>query len=210
MPKPLDSREPHRVAMAAKEIGLRHVVITSVTRDDLTDGGARHFARTIYAIRGHLPYATVEVLTPDFKGDVRNLNIVLESKPDVYNHNVETVPRLYQRVRPGANYKRSLDMLRKAKETVPEIILKSGFMLGLGETREEVLDMLRDLRNSGCEFVTIGQYLRPSKGNIHVAEYVRPEVFEEIRQKALDMGFRYVASAPLVRSSMNAEDMLAH
>ena len=210
MLKPLDLREPYRIAMAAKEMGLRHVVITSVTRDDLTDGGARHFASTVYAIRRHLPYATVEVLTPDFKGDVRNLKIVLESKPNVYNHNVETVPRLYQHVRPGANYKRSLGMLRKAKETAPGIILKSGLMLGLGETKEEVLDVLRDLHNTGCELITIGQYLRPSKRNIPVTEFVRPEVFEEIRQKALDMGFRYVASAPLVRSSMNAGDMLAH
>lgn len=210
MPEPLDSREPHSVAMAAKEMGLRHVVVTSVTRDDLADGGAHHFAYTVCAIREHIRHATVEVLTPDFKGDMRNLHIVLESRPDVYNHNVETVQRLYQRVRPGANYQRSLNVLRKAKETAPEIILKSGLMMGFGETREEVLDVLKDLLHTGCECITIGQYLRPSKGNLPVAEYVRPEVFEEIRLKALDMGFRYVASAPLMRSSMNAEEMLTH
>jgi len=210
IPDTLDSGEPQSVAMAAKEMGLRHVVVTSVTRDDLTDGGAQHFAYTVYAIREHIPHATVEVLTPDFKGDIRNLHIVLESRPDVYNHNVETVPRLYQRVRPGANYQRSLNVLRKAKEAAPEIILKSGLMMGLGETREEVLDVLRDLHSTGCECITIGQYLRPSKRNLPVTEYVRPEIFEEIRLKTLDMGFRYVASAPLVRSSMNAEEMLTH
>ena len=208
--EPLDSNEPQSVAMAAKEMGLKHVVVTSVTRDDLTDGGARHFANTVGAIREHMPHATVEVLTPDFKGDIRNLHIVLESRPDVYNHNVETVPRLYQRVRPGANYQRSLNVLRKAKERAPEIILKSGLMMGLGETREEVSDVLEDIYSTGCACITIGQYLRPSKGNLPVSEYVRPEVFEEIRLQALDMGFRHVASAPLVRSSMNAEEMLTH
>lgn len=209
-PEPIDLREPQRVAMAAKEIGLRHVVITSVTRDDLADGGAGQFANTIYSLREHVPDATVEVLTPDFDGREKNLNIVLESRPEVYNHNVETVPRLYQRVRPQAYYQRSLNLLRKAKEKSPEIILKSGLMLGLGESREEVLDVLKDLLSTGCEFVTVGQYLRPSKRNLPVTEYIRPEVFEEIRFKALDMGFRYVASAPLVRSSMNAGEMLEH
>jgi lipoic acid synthetase len=196
--------------MAAKEMGLRHVVVTSVTRDDLTDGGAQHFAYTVWAIRENMPHATVEVLTPDFKGDIRNLHIVLDSRPDVYNHNVETVPRLYQRVRPGANYQRSLNVLRKAKETAPETILKSGLMMGLGETRKEVSDVLEDIYSTGCECITIGQYLRPSKGNLPVTEYVRPEVFEEIRLQALGMGFKHVASAPLVRSSMNAEEMLTH
>ena len=210
MPEPLDSREPYSVAMAAKEMGLRHVVVTSVTRDDLADGGAHHFACTVHAIREQIQHATVEVLTPDFKGEMKNLHIVLESRPDVYSHNVETVPRLYQRVRPGANYQRSLNVLRKAKETASEIILKSGLMMGLGETREEVLDVLKDLLRTGCECITIGQYLRPSKRNLPVTEYVRPEVFEEIRLEALDMGFRYVAAAPLVRSSMNAEEMLTH
>lgn len=210
MPEPLDSREPYNVAMAAKELGLRHVVVTSVTRDDLADGGAHHFACAVHVIREHIQRATIEVLTPDFKGDMRNLHIVLESRPDVYNHNVETVPRLYQRVRPGANYLRSLNVLRKAKETAPGIILKSGLMMGLGETTEEVLEVLADLRRTGCECVTIGQYLRPSKESLPVAEYVRPEVFEVIRLKALDMGFRYAASAPLVRSSLNADKMLTH
>jgi lipoic acid synthetase len=210
VPGPLDSSEPQRIAKAARQMGLRHVVVTSVTRDDLSDGGAGHFAHTVSAIRNHLPHATVEVLTPDFKGDLKNLKIVLGSRPDVYNHNIETVPRLYERVRPGANYQRSLNMLKNVKETAPEIFLKSGLMLGLGETRKEVLDVLSDLYSAGCACVTIGQYLRPSMRNLPVAEYVRPEVFEEIRLEALHMGFRYVASAPLVRSSMNAEEMLTH
>ena len=196
--------------MAAREMGLRHVVVTSVSRDDLPDGGARHFADTVSALRDHVPHATVEVLTPDFKGDVRNLKTVLVSRPDVYNHNIETVPRLYQRVRPEANYQRSLNILRNAREAAPDIFLKSGLMLGLGETRQEVLDVLSDLYSAGCACVTIGQYLRPSRKNLPVAEYVRPEVFEAIRLEALHMGFRYVASAPLVRSSMNAEEMLVH
>jgi lipoic acid synthetase len=210
VPEHIDMREPQSVALAAKKMGLRHVVVTSVTRDDLVDGGARHFAYTVHAIREHVPHATVEVLTPDFKGDLRNLHIVLESSPDVFNHNVETVPRLYQRVRPGANYERSLSMLRNAKKTAPGIIAKSGLMMGLGETRGEVTDVLMDLYDTGCECITVGQYLRPSKANLPVTEYVRPEVFEEIRLKALDIGFRYIASAPLVRSSMNAEEMLVH
>lgn len=209
-PDPIDSSEPKRVAMVAKVLGLKHVVITSVTRDDLDDGGARHFASTILALRRYLPHATIEVLTPDFNGDVRNLNIVLESSPDVYNHNIETVPRLYRQVRPEASYQRSLNILKRAKEKAPKIFLKSGLMLGFGEKREEVIDVLRDLRSTGCEFVTIGQYLRPSKGKLPVNEYVRPEVFEEIRLKAFDMGFRYVASAPFVRSSMNTAKIFEH
>jgi len=210
VPESLDLHEPQRIAMAARQMGLRHVVVTSVTRDDLPDGGVRQFADTVGAIREHVPYATVEVLTPDFKGDIGNLKTVLDSRPDVYNHNIETVPRLYGRVRPGAIYQRSLNVLRNVKETAPDIFLKSGLMLGLGETRQEVLDVLRDLYHAGCACVTIGQYLRPSRRNLPVAEYVRPEAFEDIRQEALHMGFRYVASAPLVRSSMNAEEMLTH
>jgi lipoic acid synthetase len=210
VPRPLDSREPQRIALAARQMGLRHVVVTSVTRDDLSDGGAGHFAHTVSAVREHVPKATVEVLTPDFKGDARNLKTVLGSRPDVYNHNIETVPRLYEYVRPGADYKRSLNVLRKVKESAPDIFVKSGLMLGLGETRQEVLDVLGDLYSAGCECVIIGQYLRPSRRNLPVAEYVRPEVFEDIRLEALHMGFRYVASAPLMRSSMNAEEMLTH
>lgn len=207
MPGPLDPEEPKRVAIAAKEMGLRYVVITSVTRDDLSDGGAGHFAKTVYAVRSYLPDAKVEVLTPDFKGNLSDLNTVLYSRPDVYNHNVETVPRLYPLVRPQADYRRSLNILKCAKKISPEINTKSGLMVGLGETLDEVIDVLRDLRCAGCEFVTIGQYLRPSKSNLPVAEYIRPEIFERLRLKALGMGFKYVASGPLVRSSMNAGEM---
>jgi lipoyl synthase len=207
IPEPLDPEEPERVARAAKEMGLRYVVITSVTRDDLYDGGAEHFAKTIYAVKKYLPDTRVEVLTPDFKGNLNALNRVLHSRPDVYNHNVETVPRLYPVVRPGADYRRSLNILKYAKKIAPQINIKSGIMLGLGETLDEVIDVLRDLRNAGCELVTIGQYLRPSRLNLPVVEYIRPGVFERLRLKALNMGFKYAASAPLVRSSMNAEEM---
>jgi lipoic acid synthetase len=207
IPEPINPEEPRSVAMAAKEMGLRYVIITSVTRDDLGDGGAGHFAKTIYAIRKYLPAARVEVLTPDFKGNLNDLNTVLYSSPDVYAHNVETVPRLYPVVRPLANYRRSLDILEYAKKITPEINIKSGLMLGLGETLYEVIDVLRDLHSAGCEFVTIGQYLRPSRLNLSVVEYIRPEIFERLRLEAMDMGFKYIASAPLVRSSKNAEEM---
>ena len=210
VPECLDAHEPKRLAKAARQMGLRHVVVTSVTRDDLPDGGATQFAETVGAIREHVPRATIEVLTPDFNGNIRNLRTVLDSRPDVYGHNVETVPRLYGYVRPGGNYQRSLKILRNVREAASGTFLKSGLMLGLGETRQEVLDVLRDLHSAGCVCVTIGQYLRPSRKNLSVVEYVRPEVFEEIRLEALHMGFRYVASAPLVRSSMNAEEMFTH
>lgn len=205
VPEPLDPEEPERVALAAKEMGLRYVVITSVTRDDLPDGGAEHFAETVRAVRKHLPYAKVEVLTPDFKGNVSSLIKVLQSGPDVYSHNLETVPRLYPAARPRADYMRSLNLLKYAKGIAPEINTKSGLMLGLGETFNEVIDVLKDLREVDCEFVTIGQYLRPSRMNLPVVEYVRPEIFERLRLIALNMGFTYAASSPLVRSSLNAE-----
>ncbi len=208
--EPVDAREPENVAEAAEELGLRYVVITSVTRDDLSDGGAGQFAKTITAVRRRLPFAKVEVLTPDFNGDADALKEVLDAGPDVYNHNVETAERLYPRVRPQADYRRSLSVLRRARDFAPEIYVKSGFMLGLGETHSEVIGLLRDLREAGCVFVTIGQYLRPTEGNLPVVQYVRPEVFEELRVTALDMGFRFVASGPLVRSSMNAEEMFDH
>jgi lipoic acid synthetase len=187
---------------------LRYVVITSVTRDDLPDGGAEHFARTVSALRTHLPDARVEVLTPDFKGDIHALFSLLHSGPDVYNHNVETVPRLYPFVRPQADYSCSLTLLKDAKRIAPEIITKSGLMLGLGETLDEVINVLRDLRYVGCDFVTIGQYLRPSRTNLPIVEYIRPEIFERLRLTALSMGFKSVSSSPLVRSSMNAETLL--
>lgn len=206
LPLPADPDEPERVAMAAKEMGLRYVVITSVTRDDLPDGGASHFAKTIQAVRRHLPYSGIEVLTPDFKGDVNALGMVLEARPDVFNHNIETVPRLYSEVRPQADYKRSLDVLKMAKK-LSGIKTKSGIMVGLGEELDEVVRVMKDLRESGCDYLTIGQYLRPSKRNLPVKEYIRPEVFDRYREEALKLGFKGVASGPLVRSSMNAEEM---
>lgn len=206
-PGPLDNDEPEKVAMAAKEMGLKYVVITSVTRDDIKDGGASHFARTVSAVREHLPAAKIEVLTPDFRGNKDSLKTVLDSGPDVYNHNVETVPRLYPYVRHQADYRKSVNVLMNAKSIAPEITIKSGFMVGLGETFTEIIDVLRDLKTAGCDTVTIGQYLRPSKKNLPVREYIRPEMFDVYKEIALDMGFKYAASSPLVRSSMNAEEM---
>jgi lipoic acid synthetase len=207
MPGPPDENEPRNVALASEEIGLKYVVITSVTRDDLPDGGAGHFAKTISEVRKRLPAARIEVLTPDFNGDTGALRVVLGAGPDVFNHNVETVGRLYPHVRPQAVYRRSLSVLKQAKTIAPDILIKSGFMLGLGEDQGEVLELLKDLRLAGCDLVTIGQYLRPTRDNIPVVEYIRPEVFAFLRVKALDMGFTYVASGPLVRSSMNASEM---
>lgn len=206
-PSCVDIEEPERVAEAAEEMGLKYVVITSVTRDDLQDGGASQFAATIRAVKKRLINTKVEVLTPDFKGRTDSLRVVLEAGPDVFNHNMETVRRLYSVVRPQADYERSLNVLRNAKDIAPEIKTKSGLMLGLGETFDEVIDLLEDLRKTGCEFLTVGQYLRPSKKNLPVVEYIRPEVFNEIKNIAIEMGFEFVASGPLVRSSMNAEEM---
>ncbi len=206
-PEHLDSEEPYRVALAAKEMGLKYVVITSVTRDDLPDGGAEHFAHTVYAVKQTINKVKVEVLTPDFKGNRDSIAMVMDSEPDVFGHNVETIPRLYNLVRPGADYVRSINILRYVKEISPHTNIKSGLMLGLGETLREVIDVLKELYEAGCDFVTIGQYLRPSKKNIPVVEYLHPEVFEKIRLIAIEMGFKYVASSPLVRSSLNAEEM---
>lgn len=206
-PEPLDPQEPERVAQAAKEMGLKYVIITSVTRDDLPDGGAGHFANTVKAVRNILSGVKIEVLTPDFTGDLGALMTVLGSKPDVFGHNVETVPRLYPVVRPQADYLRSLHVLKYVKEIVADMHTKSGLMLGLGETLEEVTDVLNDLWKGGCDSVTMGQYLRPSKKNLPVVEYIRPEIFETLRNRALNMGFKYVASSPLVRSSLNVDEM---
>jgi len=181
------------------------VVITSVTRDDLGDGGAGQFAGVLGALR-ELPHApSVEVLTPDFQGDLSALHRVLEADPHVFNHNVETVPRLYPRARPSADFDRSLDLLRSAKEIRPGLPTKSGLMLGLGEREEEVLDAMRGLRGAGCDVLTLGQYLQPSKAHLPVSRYVPPEAFDRWRRIGYDMGFRYVASGPFVRSSFNAE-----
>jgi lipoic acid synthetase len=206
-PGPVDMHEPEQVAEAAAEMKLTYVVITSVTRDDLPDGGAEQFAKTITAVRKRLPEAKMEVLTPDFRGDGDALKTVLTAQPDVFNHNIETVPRLYPVVRPQADYVRSLSVLQHAKESAPDIYTKSGFMVGLGETEDEVLQVLSDLRKNHCDFLTVGQYLRPTKKNLPVVEYILPEGFEILRRRALTMGFRFVASGPLVRSSMHADEM---
>lgn len=207
MPLPVDSYEPERVADAAFSLGLKFVVITSVTRDDMQDGGAGQFAKTIQALRKRDHEMKVEILTPDFKGDLAALRTVLDALPDVFNHNIETVPGLYPIVRPGADYMRSLNILKSAKRLYTDIKIKSGIMLGLGEKEHEVLSVMRDLLDAGCDFLTIGQYLQPRRKNLPVYEYVVPEIFKEYRDKGLKMGFKAVASSPLTRSSMNAGQM---
>jgi lipoic acid synthetase len=207
-PQPVDWEEPRRVAEAVAQMGLRHVVITMVNRDELHDGGATLFAATIRWIRRANPDCAVEVLTSDFKGDRHALKILMDARPDVYSHNVETAPRLYKRVRPQAVYMRSLDVLSWAKEMRPETPTKTGFMLGLGETREEVIDLLRDLRAREIDIVTIGQYLRPSAEHLPIDRYVTPEEFREYARLGKEMGFRHVESGPLVRSSYHAWDQL--
>ncbi len=202
----VDPEEPARIATAGRRLGLRHMVITSVTRDDLADGGAEQFAAVVRRIRRELPGVTVEVLTPDFRGMQRAIATVVEAGPDVFNHNLETVARLYGTVRPQADYQRSLELLRRVKETDERIFTKSGIMVGLGETGAEVLGVMDDLRSSGCDFLTIGQYLQPSRVHLPVAEYIRPEVFREWEAAAYEKGFRYVAAGPLVRSSFHAGD----
>jgi lipoic acid synthetase len=201
-PSPVDENEPKRLAIASRELKLKHVVITSVTRDDLTDGGAGHFARTINELHKELPEATIEVLTPDFKGDENALTLVIKSKPDIFNHNVETVPRLYAEVRPMADYNRSLQVLKKAKEIDPHIHTKSGIMLGLGEKRSEILEVMSDLIDVGCSILTVGQYLSPSSSHLKIQEYIHPDVFSDIEREAKELGFLYVASGPFVRSSL--------
>jgi len=208
-PSPPDPEEPERVARTAHEMGLRYVVVTSVCRDDLNDGGAAIFASTVRALKAPDLDMKVEVLVPDFMGENSALETVLDSGPDVLNHNLETVPSLYKSVRSGADYGRSLSLLEYAKKHRPVAMTKSGLMLGLGETMDEVEALLHDLRTVGCDFVTIGQYLRPGKSNMPVREYVRPEVFEGLRVRALSMGFRFIASSPLTRSSMNAGEMFS-
>lgn len=203
-PMPPDADEPEHVADAAQKLGLKHVVVTSVTRDDLADGGAAHFADTVRALKKRLPQSSVEVLIPDFKGSAEALNIVIESKPDIINHNLETVPSLYDTVRPQAVYERSLELLRRVKEK--GILSKTGIMVGLGEAQCEVLLLLDDIAGIGCDILTIGQYLAPSKQHLPTAEYIKPEVFEAYKEAALERGIKYVASAPFVRSSYNAAE----
>jgi lipoic acid synthetase len=207
-PRPVDPTEPARVADAARTMGLAFVVLTSVDRDDLSDGGAGHFAATIAALRRLEPAPGVEVLTPDFKGRFASLRAVVDARPDVFNHNVETVPRLYPTVRRGAALDRSLGLLAAAKELDPDLTTKSGFMLGLGETAEEVLDLLPRLRAARVDIVTIGQYLRPSRENLPVVAYVPPETFDRYREAGEKLGFRHVFAGPFVRSSYRAEEAL--
>jgi lipoic acid synthetase len=218
-PLEVDRDEPRRVAETARQMGLRHVVVTSVARDELPDEGAGQFADTIRALQGTIPGVIVEVLTPDFKGKRWCIRRVVEAHPDIYNHNIETVERLSPVVRPQARYERTLDLLRAVKSMDPTIHTKSGMMLGLGETHEEVVKTLRDLREAGVSAVTIGQYLRPSTTqHLPVAEFVPPDRFQEYERIGEEMGFRFVASGPFVRSSYNAQafsekllaDRLAH
>ena len=206
-PIPLDPGEPERVAETVRAMGLRFAVITSVTRDDLPDGGAGHFVRTVRAIRKLCPGTGVEILTPDFNGDSRAVEAVAAARPDVLNHNLEIVPRLYPKVRPGADYRRSLEVLAAFKRLAPDVRTKSGLMLGLGETSDEVRAVLKDLRAVMCDGLTLGQYLSPSKKHLPVNRYVPPDEFEALRREALAMGFCGVASGPFVRSSYRAGEL---
>src|SRR5262245_11711956 len=206
-PEALEDDEPARVAEAAARLGLRHVVITSVTRDDLPDGGADHFYRCVLAVRARTG-AAVEVLTPDFLGDVRAIDRVIEARPEVFNHNTETVPRFYKKVRGRADYRRSLDLLAHVKKRSPETVTKSGLMLGLGETTEELLEVLADLRAVGCDMLTLGQYLTPTLKHVPVARYLPPEEFDDLAVLARSLGFKHVASGPFVRSSYHADEMV--
>jgi lipoic acid synthetase len=203
-PQPLDPAEPERVAEAVVRLGLRHVVITSVDRDDLSDGGAAHFARTASAVKHRVAHCTVEVLTPDFKGDERAIGRVVGSPIDILNHNTETVPRLYRRARPGAKYARTLNLLRLGKQLRPELLTKTGLMLGLGEERDELRAVFLDLAAVGCDILTLGQYLQPSAEHLPVVRYLPPDEFNAWREEALALGFRHVESGPLVRSSYHA------
>lgn len=207
MPEQVDPEEPQRVAEAAAELKLKHAVITSVTRDDLPDGGATHFAAVIRALREAVPGISVEVLTPDFKGVEKDIQIVLDARPNVYNHNLETVRRLQQRFRPQASYETSLKVIRYISES-GQSLSKSGLMLGMGETREEIETALHDLRDAGCMLLTLGQYLAPSDAHVTTERYVTPKEFDEWAEFARGLGFRGVASAPLVRSSYRAEMLM--
>jgi lipoyl synthase len=206
--RPLDPDEPRRVAEAVAKLGLRHVVVTSVDRDDLDDGGAAHFAATARAIKVLSPAARVEVLVPDFRGSHASVETVVQAPVDIYNHNIETVPRLYTSVRPGGKYGRSLDVLGCARQIGRrlgrELLTKAGIMLGLGEERDELTAVFADLRAVGCDILTLGQYLRPSNAHLPVQRYLRPEEFGDLKAHALAMGFRHVESGPLVRSSYHA------
>jgi lipoic acid synthetase len=206
-PELVQDDEPARLAEAAARLGLRHVVITSVTRDDLPDGGAEHFYQCVLAVRRRTG-AGVEVLTPDFLGSLAAVDRVLEARPEVYNHNMETVPRLYRRVRGRAAYQRSLDLLGHVKKCSPQTVTKSGLMLGLGETRVELLEVLADLRSVACDSLTLGQYLAPTLKHLPVKRYVPPQEFDMLAKLARSLGFQHVASGPFVRSSYHADEMM--
>ena len=208
-PHGLDLEEPMRLAQTVKQMGLKYAVITSVNRDDLPDGGAFIFAQCIRQIRREVPGCKVEVLIPDFCGDRDALQKVMDSSPDVLNHNIETVPSVFHRVRPKGDYQRSLELLARAKEMAPRGVTKSGMMVGLGETRDEIIETMRDLRAVECDLLTIGQYLRPSEKHYPLAKFYTPEEFEDLREEGEALGFRHVASGPLVRSSFHADEQHA-
>ena len=205
-PLALDPEEPKKLALTIKEMGLKYVVITSVDRDDLRDGGAQHFADCIKQIREHSPQTRIEILTPDFRGRMEQaLEVFRETPPDVFNHNLETAPRMYRVARPGADYKWSLELLRRIKEMHPHVPTKSGVMMGLGETNEEIVQVLKDLREHGVNMLTLGQYLQPSRHHLPVKRYVPPAEFDELKDVAMDLGFSHAACGPFVRSSYHAD-----
>lgn len=206
-PEPVDESEPLRVAEAVRRLGLKHVVITSVDRDDLPDKGAGHFAATVRAVRSVNPTVTIELLVPDFCGSKSAVDIVIDAKPTILNHNLETVRRLHRVIKPKSDYYRSLWLLEYVKDNAPDMLTKSGLMVGLGETDDEVLETMRDIRATGCDIITIGQYLKPPNSRLEVKRYVEPRTFEAYKEAARQMGFTYVASAPLVRSSYNAAEV---
>ena len=211
IPEKVNPEEPFLVAKAVKELGLDYAVITSVTRDDMEDGGAGHFARTIREIRKLTPGIKVEVLTPDFQGNKKAIDTVIEARPDVFNHNIETVKRLYPVARPQAGYERSLDFLNYIKQNISsrsDILTKSGFMVGLGETYDEIIELLANLKEVNCDIVTIGQYIQPAKCNLEAKKYLTPEEFENIRIKALKIGIKHPVASPLIRSSYKAKEAL--
>ena len=209
MPLPLDTDEPARVADAVAKLGLRHIVITSVDRDDLNDGGAQHFADTINAIRANSPETSIEILTPDFLRKEGALEIVVEARPDVFNHNLETTPRLYLNIRPGARYFHSMRLLQRVEEIDPTIFTKSGIMVGLGESREEVMQVMDDMRSADIDFITIGQYLQPTRKHAPIDRFVTPEEFESYATMARAKGFLMVSATPLTRSSHHADEDFA-
>ena len=205
-PLALDPEEPKKLALTIKEMNLKYVVITSVDRDDLRDGGAQHFADCIKQIREHSPQTRIEILTPDFRGRMEQaLAVFRETPPDVFNHNLETAPRMYRVARPGADYKWSLELLRRIKEMHPHVPTKSGVMMGLGETNEEIVQVLKDLREHGVNMLTLGQYLQPSRHHLPVKRYVPPAEFDELKDVAMELGFSHAACGPFVRSSYHAD-----